>query len=77
MMQKNVGMIDRMIRLAAGFVLGLLYLTDRLSGPAGMILGIAGLVLIVTSFMGRCLLYNLLGICTVFPRVSTKEEVAK
>ena len=62
MIIKNVGGIDRIIRIIAGLALGFAaYKTD---GPAAIILGLAGLGAAVTGLVGWCGLYTLLGVNT-------------
>lgn len=60
-MKKNVGNLDKGIRLAIAAVLVILYFTDTLTGA----LGIAGLVVAgvfaLTSFAGTCPIYSILG----------------
>ncbi|PJA16967.1 MAG: DUF2892 domain-containing protein [Elusimicrobia bacterium CG_4_10_14_0_2_um_filter_56_8] len=61
-MIKNVGGADRVIRIVAGLALGAAaYLT---SGPAAIILGVAGLGALMTGLVGWCALYRLIGINT-------------
>ncbi|MFN7428039.1 MAG: DUF2892 domain-containing protein [bacterium] len=60
-MQKNVGSIDRALRMAAG--LGLLSLVFLLEGGARWF-GLIGLVPLATALLGNCPGYTLLGIRT-------------
>lgn len=60
-MQKNVGSIDRALRVAAG--LGLLSLVFLLEGGARWF-GLIGLVPLATALLGNCPVYTLLGIST-------------
>ena len=56
-MTKNMGAIDRIVRvLLALFVLGL-YFSDRISGLTAAILGIFAIVFLVTSSISFCPLY--------------------
>lgn len=59
---KNVGNIDRVIRLAAGAALG--YAAYTTPGPARIILGVASALAVITGLVGYCGLYALLGINT-------------
>ncbi len=60
-MIKNVGTIDRVLRVVLGVaVLSLLFL---LNGPAHWV-GLAGIVLIVTGTFSFCPLYRLTGLST-------------
>ena len=60
-MQKNVGSIDRALRMAAG--LGLLSLVFLLEGGARWF-GLIGLVPLATAALGVCPLYTVLGFST-------------
>lgn len=60
-MKKNVGQIDRWIRIALGIVL--LSLLVFLSGPARWI-GLIGLVPLITGLVGSCPIYSILKINT-------------
>jgi hypothetical protein len=62
MITKNVGGIDRVIRIIAGLALGFAAYTT--GGPAAIILGIAGVMAAVTGLVGWCGLYTVLGINT-------------
>jgi len=62
MITKNVGGIDRVIRIAAG--LGLVFAAYKTGGPAAYILGFAAVIALVTGLVGWCGLYVLLGVNT-------------
>ncbi|OGR75397.1 MAG: hypothetical protein A2X32_12820 [Elusimicrobia bacterium GWC2_64_44] len=62
MLIKNVGKIDRVIRLAAGAALG--YFAYTGSGTAAVIMGVAAAGAIVTGLVGFCGVYKLFGINT-------------
>lgn len=63
-MKKNVGTIDKVIRILLALAIGVLYFTNVISGTLAIILGIAALIFVVTSFTGFCGIYTLLGINT-------------
>ena len=63
-MKKNMGTIDRIIRLALAVVIIVLYLTGIVPGVIGIILIVIALIFAVTSFIGFCPLYTLLKIST-------------
>lgn len=68
-MEQNVGDMDRIVRILLGLVLLLLGaagLGDVLSTgvPLGVVLALAGAVLIGTGVMRSCLLYNFIGVDT-------------
>lgn len=60
-MQKNVGSVDKILRIVIG--LGLLSLLFVLEAPMKY-LGLIGLVPLATSLMGWCPLYTLIGVNT-------------
>lgn len=62
MISKNVGNIDRVIRLVAGAALG--YAAYTTGGGAAVILGVASAMAVITGLVGYCGLYALLGIST-------------
>jgi len=66
-MKKNVGTLDRTIRIIAALAIGLLILTGAISGLTAIILGIVAVVLFLTSLVGFCPLYGLLKLSTQKP----------
>jgi len=63
-MKKNMGIADIAIRLFLAAVISILYITNAINGTFGVIaLVIAGLF-IITSFIGVCPLYSILGLTT-------------
>jgi len=61
---KNMGTLDRIIRLIIAAAIAILYFTGNLSGLAVIILGILALIFVVTSFVGFCPLYLPFGLTT-------------
>jgi len=68
-MKKNMGNMDKAIRILAAVVIAVLYFTDVISGTVGIILGIIAIVFLLTSLMSFCPAYTPLGINT-----AKKEE---
>jgi hypothetical protein len=64
-MKKNMGTIDRIIRILLAIVVVILYITGSITGVAAIILGILAFVFILTSLIGFCPLYVLLKISTI------------
>jgi hypothetical protein len=56
-MKKNMGLIDRIIRLVLAAVVAVLYFTGQLTGTAAIILGIIAVIFVITSAIGFCPLY--------------------
>jgi hypothetical protein len=65
-MEKNIGKIDKTIRIIAALILAVLAVSGTISGALGVILIILAAVLLITAFVGSCPLYTLL-------KISTKE----
>ena len=63
-MKTNVGTIDKVIRIAMAIVFAVLYFTGTVSGTLGIILLVLGGVFLLTSLMGTCPLYSMVGIST-------------
>lgn len=63
-MKKNMGTIDRGIRVALAMVMVVLFATHVVEGVLGyVLLGVAG-IFVLTSLVSFCPLYTLLGIRT-------------
>jgi Na+(H+)/acetate symporter ActP len=56
-MKKNMGTVDRVVRILAAIVVVALYLTGQISGTAAVVLGIFAVVFVATSAVGTCPLY--------------------
>lgn len=56
-MPKNMGTVDRIIRVLLAVVVAILFLTNQLSGVAAIILGILAVVFLLTSLFAFCPLY--------------------
>jgi hypothetical protein len=63
-MKRNMGIIDKAIRIIIAAVIAALYFSGVISGTVAVILGILSIVLIVTSFLSFCPLYVPFGINT-------------
>jgi uncharacterized membrane protein YesL len=59
-----MGGLDRGLRIVLALVVALLIGTGTLSGTWAIVLGIVAVVFLVTSLIGMCPLYALLGIST-------------
>jgi len=64
-MEKNMGTIDRIIRILLAIVVIILYLNGTITGGVAVVLGVVALIFIVTSLIGYCPLYTVLKISTV------------
>lgn len=63
-MKQNMSSLDRIIRLAVAVVIAILYFTGTLTGWVAIVLGIVAVILALTSILGFCPLYGLLGVST-------------
>lgn len=63
-MKKNMGTVDRIVRVIIAVLIVVLYLSGQLSGTVAAILGILAVVFLLTSFIGWCPLYVPFGIST-------------
>jgi small-conductance mechanosensitive channel len=56
-MKKNMGNIDRTVRVIIAILIAVLYFTNVISGTAAIILGIIAVAFVLTSMMSFCPLY--------------------
>jgi hypothetical protein len=63
-MKKNMGTVDRVVRVLVAVVILILYFTHVISGTLAVILLILGGIFAVTSLLGFCPLYLLSGLST-------------
>jgi hypothetical protein len=66
-MKKNIGTIDKAIRILVAVVIAILYFTNVISGIVAIVLGLFGVIFLLTSLVGVCPLYLPL-------KISTKES---
>ena len=67
---KNMGPIDRIIRIALALAVAALYFTGYLHGALALVLGALSVVFLLTSLVGSCPLYGPLGFNTRGTRAS-------
>lgn len=70
-MKVNMGNADRIIRVLLAAVFAYLYFSGTVSGTPGLILVILGGVFVLTSLVGFCPLYKVVGINTCSPKKSS------
>lgn len=63
-MKKNMGNADRAIRILAAIAVVVLYYTGTISGTTAIVLLVVAGVFILTSIVGLCPMYSVLGINT-------------
>jgi len=64
-MKKNMGTIDKVIRILLAIAVIVLYMKDSITGVAAIVLGIVAFIFIVTSLIGYCPLYAVCKISTI------------
>ena len=56
-MKKNMGKVDKMLRIIVAMVIGVLYFNNSISGILGMLLIVLAIVFLLTSLINFCPLY--------------------
>lgn len=69
-MKKNMGTLDKAVRILIAVIMGVLYFTNQISGTSAIVLGILAIVFLFTSFISFCPLYLPFGIKTTRNRKS-------
>lgn len=64
MMTKNMGSIDRVLRLSAVIAIAVAYFMGSLSGTLAIALGIVAVAFFLTSLVGTCPIYLPFGLST-------------
>jgi hypothetical protein len=63
-MMKNMGSVDKLVRVILAIVFGVLIILGVVQGVLAWVLGILGVIFLVTSSCSRCPLYYPFGIST-------------
>ena len=63
-MKKNMGALDRILRLIVATAIAVLYFMDVISGTWGIILLVLAGVFVLTSLVGFCPIYRIFGAST-------------
>jgi uncharacterized membrane protein len=64
MMKKNMGNLDRILRLVVAVVIAILYFTNTISGTVAIVLGVLAIIFALTSTISFCPLYLPFGLST-------------
>lgn len=64
-MKKNMGSIDKLVRVLVAVVIAILYFTNQITGIAAIILGVFAVIFLLTSAIGFCPLYLPLKLSTI------------
>ncbi|MCB0477763.1 MAG: DUF2892 domain-containing protein [Crocinitomicaceae bacterium] len=63
-MKKNMGSVDRIVRILIALVIGVLYFMEVIEGTLGIVLVVLAAIFLLTSFISFCPLYLPFGIKT-------------
>jgi hypothetical protein len=63
-MKKNMGNIDKIIRILVAIIIAVLFFTKVITGTLGIVLLVLAGVFVLTSLISFCPLYTLVGINT-------------
>jgi uncharacterized membrane protein YtjA (UPF0391 family) len=63
-MKKNMGTLDKALRILVAAVIAGLYFTNKISGTTALVLEVLAVIFVITSFIGFCPLYLPFGINT-------------
>lgn len=63
-MKSNVGSIDKIVRILIAVIISILFFTGTVQGTLGYVLLALGAIFLLTSVVGFCPLYRLVGITT-------------
>jgi hypothetical protein len=63
--EKNVGMIDRGVRIILGIILLIAVVMKMVAAPWSYLVALIGLIALVTGAVGTCALYSILGMDTL------------
>jgi hypothetical protein len=63
-MKKNMGTTDRLIRIAIAAVIAVLYFSGIITSTLGVVALVIGAIFLLTSLIGFCPLYTIIGVNT-------------
>ncbi|MHB8163366.1 MAG: YgaP family membrane protein [Methanoregula sp.] len=63
--EKNVGMIDRVVRIILGIALIGVFALNMVASPGSYLVALIGLIALITGVVGTCALYSLIGMNTL------------
>ena len=63
-MEKNVGTIDKIVRVVIALVAFWAAYTGKVASPINYVLYVLGAIMVFTTIMGSCPLYNIIGVKT-------------
>ena len=63
-MKKNMGSMDRVVRILIVIAIAVLYSQEIITGTAAIILGVVASIFLLTSLVSFCPLYKIVGLST-------------
>jgi len=63
-MKQNMGTTDKIIRIALAVLVAVLYFTGVITGTLGIVLLVVAAIFLLTSLVGFCPLYTIVGMNT-------------
>jgi hypothetical protein len=63
-MKKNMGNADRIIRLLVAAAITILFFTNIITGTIGIVLLVLAAIFVLTSLVGFCPIYAMIGVNT-------------
>jgi len=72
-MKPNLGSIDKILRVAIGIALAVLFISGVVEGTPGILLLTLGFALVVTALISHCPLYAFLRISTCPPKKNSSQ----
>jgi Protein of unknown function (DUF2892) len=63
-MKKNMGTFDQIFRIIVAIAICVLYYNNVITGTLAIVLGVLAVVFFLTSMLGSCPLYTIIGINT-------------
>ncbi len=74
-MKKNMGNLDRILRLVVAAVIAILYFTNTISGTVAIVLGVLAIIFALTSTISFCPLYLPFGLSTTFKKTRHNSRI--
>ncbi len=63
-MKKNMGSVDKAVRIVVAVIIAFLFYNGTIAGTLGIVLMVLAAVFVLTSFISFCPLYTIFGIKT-------------
>ena len=73
-MTKNVGTVDRTLRVIVALVIAALYFAGTINGTVAIVLGVVAVLMVVTGFAAWCPAYLPFGLSTCARKAETAAK---